>query len=67
MRAAAITVVLAVGCASSSAPDPGLEGLALTSVAPGEIIPGTKVAVAGGSFVDSQWGAGTLHLVGSAG
>ena len=34
-------------CASSTAPDPGLEGLALTSVAPGTIIPGTKIVVAG--------------------
>ena len=67
MRAAAFILVAAAGCASSSAPDPGLEGLALTSVAPGEIIPGTKVVVTGSSFVDAQWGAGTLHLIGTAG
>ncbi|HET9993435.1 MAG TPA: hypothetical protein VFQ65_33090, partial [Kofleriaceae bacterium] len=54
------------GCATSTAPDPGLEGLALSKVAPATIIPGTKLAIAGDSFVDDQWGATTLHLVGSA-
>ncbi len=54
-------------CASSTAPDPGLEGLDLKSVNPGTIIPGTLVAVAGDSFVDDQWGATTVHLVGTAG
>ena len=58
--------VLAAGCATSTAPDPGLEGLNLSSVNPGTIIPGTKIAVAGDSFVDDEWGATTLHLVGSA-
>ena len=55
------------GCASSTAPDPGLEGLALSKVAPGTIIPGTKIVVTGASFVDEQWGTATLHLVGRAG
>src|SRR5256885_12628234 len=57
-------LVVATGCASSIAPDPGLEGLALTKVAPDTIVPGTKIVVAGASFVDSQWGDATLHLSG---
>lgn len=63
--AAAMTVVAA--CATSSSPDPGLEGLALASVKPGTIVPGTEIAMAGESFVDQEWGATTLHLVGTAG
>lgn len=54
------------GCATSVAPDPGLEGLALSTVAPDTIIPGTKVVVTGASFVEAQWGQATLHLVGDA-
>jgi hypothetical protein len=57
-------LTLAVGCASSTAPDPGLEGLALQQVAPGTIIPGTKVFITGASFVEPQWGETTLHLTG---
>ena len=63
--AAAMIVVAA--CATSSSPDPGLEGLALASVKPGTIVPGTEIAMAGESFVDQEWGATTLHLVGTAG
>ncbi len=63
--AAAMIVVAA--CATSSSPDPGLEGLALASVKPGTIVPGTDIAVGGESFVDEEWGATTLHLVGTAG
>jgi hypothetical protein len=70
MRAiVAAVVAVAVGpggCASSVAPDPGLEGLGLKQVAPATIVPGTKVLVKGDSFVDTQWGAGTLHLTGQA-
>ncbi len=55
------------GCATSSRPDPGLEGLSIEKVAPGTIIPGTKLVVKGESFVDEQWGSATLHLVGQAG
>jgi hypothetical protein len=65
-------IALAIGasaaaCASSTAPDPGLEGLAVSKVAPTTIIPGTKIHVTGSSFVDDQWGETTLHLVGSGG
>ncbi|MGE5187347.1 MAG: hypothetical protein ACM31C_35110 [Acidobacteriota bacterium] len=66
MLALALALALA-GCAGASAPDPGLEGLALSKVDPGTIIPGTKVVIAGASFVDDHWGQGTLHLVGQAG
>ena len=66
MRRLAIIAALA-GCASSVAPDPGLDGLALSNVAPGPIVPGTQIVVTGASFVDDKWGAATLHLSGSAG
>ena len=67
MRAALfVSVALATGCATSTAPDPGLEELALSKVAPATIVPGTKLAITGDSFVDAQGGATTLHLVGSA-
>ncbi len=65
----ALVTLLLVGvasCASSTASDPGLEGLALTKVAPQTIIPGTKVAVKGASFVEQEWGSATLHLEGQA-
>src|SRR5688572_22360654 len=62
MRAA--IAILLVGCASSTAPDPGLEGLAIDKLAPTTIIPGTKLHVRGASFVDEQWGTATLHLAG---
>jgi hypothetical protein len=47
--------------------DPGLEGLALTRVAPTTIVAGTRLVVTGASFVDPQWGDATLHLHGQAG
>jgi hypothetical protein len=59
--------ILLAGCAASVGPDPGLESLALSKVAPATIIPGTAVMLAGDSFVDDEWGAATLHLVGQAG
>ncbi len=68
MRASLLfAVVAASGCASSVAPDPGLEGLALAKVAPDTVVPGTKLVIKGASFVDAQWGAATLRLVGKAG
>lgn len=62
----ALVFVALAGCASSVAPDPGLEGLALSKVAPGTIIPGTKIVVNGESFVDEQWGSAVLHLSGGS-
>ena len=60
-----LSLVLATGCASSVASDPGLEGLAISKVAPGTIIPGTKIAIKGASFVEAEWGSATLHLFGA--
>src|SRR5512143_1714215 len=62
-----ILVAALGGCASSTARDPGLEGLSIEKVAPGTIIPGTKIVVKGASFVDEQWGSASLRLVGKAG
>ena len=70
MRTAAVLLVagaLAGGCGTAIGPDPGLEGLAVSKVAPDTIIPGTKLVVKGTSFVESQWGAATLRLKGKAG
>jgi hypothetical protein len=68
MRTKTLLICLvAAGCASSTAPDPGLEGLSVNKVAPDTVLPGTKIVVTGASFVDTQWGEGTLHLVGRAG
>ena len=66
MRQLAV-IAIVTGCASSTAPDPGLEHLTLSKVAPQTIIPGTTVIVAGDSFVDEPWGTSTVHLVGQAG
>ena len=41
---AASVLVVASGCGTAVEPDPGLEALALSSVAPGTVIPGTKNA-----------------------
>ena len=54
------------GCASSDAPDVGLESLKLTAVGPTKVIPGTSLELTGDSFVDKEWGASSLHLVGEA-
>jgi len=62
-----ILAVMLAGCAGGIARDPGLEGLSISKVAPGTVIPGTKIVVKGSSFVDDAWGSATLHLVGRAG
>jgi hypothetical protein len=51
---------------SESSPryDTGLEGLALESVLPSVIVPGSLVVVSGRSFVDGPWGDSALALVG---
>jgi len=66
-RSLLVTVAAVAGCASSVAPDPGLEGLTITKVAPATLVPGSKLVVKGASFVDEQWGSATLRLVGKAG
>lgn len=70
MRGGVVVLAVALaagGCGTALGPDPGLEGLAVTKVAPETIIPGTKVIVKGVSFVDQQWGVATLRLQGQAG
>src|ERR1043165_4159920 len=62
-----IAVAALAGCASSTASDPGLEGLSIDKVAPDTIVPGSKIVVKGASFVDEQWGAASLRIVGKAG
>jgi hypothetical protein len=64
---ALLFIAVAAGCANSVAPDPGLEGLSITKVAPITVVPGSKLVVKGASFVDEQWGSATLRLVGKAG
>jgi hypothetical protein len=63
--AALIALAFAGGCATTTSPDPGLEGLSLSQVAPDTIVPGTSVVLTGASFIDPQWGAATLHLTGA--
>ncbi len=69
MRAAALLLVVgtAGACGTAIGPDPGLEGLAVSKVAPETVIPGTKLVVKGTSFVDKQWGSAVLRLKGQAG
>ncbi len=60
-----LVTIFVAGCTASIAPDPGLEGLALKTVAPQTVVPGSTLVITGDSFVDTQWGATTLHLVGN--
>jgi hypothetical protein len=60
-----------VGCSSGGddggRDDTGLEGLALTAVNPGTVVPGSLVVIEGSSFVGEPWGTSRLHLSGSFG
>ena len=64
--AIACLLVLTACTAVAGGKDVGLEDLALSSVAPTIIVPGTAIAVGGESFASSDWGTSTLHLVGTA-
>jgi hypothetical protein len=66
MRHLAACLLLAA-CAEAPAPDIGLEGLALDSVAPALVVPGSELVIRGRSFVPEAWGASVLHLAGPAG
>ncbi len=44
--------------------DTGLVDLALKSIEPGTVIPGTTIVVVGDSFVDDPWGTSLLTLAG---
>ncbi len=63
----AVAVATLAACGPSEPPDPGLEGLALATVAPSTIVPGSTLQLTGASFIDGTWGAATLHLKGQAG
>lgn len=61
---AVLAAFACASCASSQPPDEGLEGLALASVAPGTVVPGSLIVVHGTSFVGEQWGTTVLRLAG---
>jgi hypothetical protein len=61
---AAVLAIAACNEASPGRPnDPALTGLELSRVAPELILPGTVIAIAGESFVDSPWGSSHLALL----
>ncbi len=55
----------AVGCATSSPVDVGLENLAVSAVSPDVIVPGTALTLSGSSFVGPQWGEASIRLSGA--
>lgn len=66
----ALFASLGMACAQgTSAPsyETGLEDLAITSVRPGLVVPGSRLAVLGQGFVDEKLGASRLRVVGSLG
>jgi hypothetical protein len=68
MNKLAATLVLCAGCATSRGPgDVGLEGLDIDRVDPGVVVPGTRIVIAGESYVPDEQGAAVLRLVGTAG
>jgi hypothetical protein len=67
---ATLACLLAASCGSgnvTTTDDTGLDGLALESVAPATLVPGSHVVVKGRSFVDAPYGTTRLHLVGTFG
>ncbi len=60
---------LPAGCSSSGGSsgrdDTGLDGLALSAVNPGTVVPGSLVVIDGSSFVGEPWGTPRLHLSGT--
>ncbi len=60
------TVACGAGTVNPGGPqDTGLDGLDLTAVTPDTVVPGSQVAITGDSFVEAEWGASVLHLVGT--
>lgn len=55
------------GSGTSHPDDTGLSGLALTAVAPGSLVPGSRVVLTGESFVDAPFGDTRLRLRGTFG
>jgi hypothetical protein len=69
LGSALVALALGASCAGQSGPgvDPGLEGLALTSVKPAVIVPGTVLHLDGESYVDVTYGVSRLRLRGTLG
>ncbi len=68
MRRLAVIGLLSAGCSfSESRPNyqTGLEDLAITSVNPGTVLPGSVLSVEGRSFIDQPWGQSELILAGT--
>ncbi|HKA91094.1 MAG TPA: hypothetical protein VKE22_25705 [Haliangiales bacterium] len=53
------------GSAASHADDTGLSALALTAVAPGSLVPGSRLMLVGDAFVDAPFGDTRLRLRGT--
>lgn len=64
---AVCVAAVSISCGGLDAPDVALEGLALDSVGPKLVVPGTSMLVTGRSFVDKEWGTTVLRLKGTAG
>jgi hypothetical protein len=67
VRRLVATLVLASACSfSESGPhyQTGLEGLAIVSLDPGTVLPGSILVVEGRSFIDQPWGESELRLAG---
>lgn len=61
-------MVAAGACTKASPPsDSGLEELALDTLAPKTVVPGSTLVLEGSSFVDEPWGTTRLRLRGSHG
>lgn len=70
MRSVLVVATLGlVACASSGGGDPrddtGLDGLAVLSVGPQTLVPGSRVVVSGRSFVGDEYGRTWLRLAGT--
>lgn len=64
----AVAALAAATCSTTPVTfDPGLEGLDVTSLEPGLVVPGSVIVVEGRSFVGEPWGVARLRLSGSAG
>src|SRR5262245_40286480 len=62
---AALAVAAGCGGGEIGTPDTGLEGAALTGLAPATILPGTRLVVEGEGFVAEPWATSSLRLKGS--
>ena len=68
MRRLAVIGLFLTACSFSESDPPyqtGLEGLAIASVNPATVLPGSIISVEGRSFIDQPWGQSELRLAGS--